>query len=70
MADPSNTALGINPNGDPPDFAHGESLQTVILGLGVTLITVSSVFVIIRLGNSLWTYHKLFLEDCECCHCS
>lgn len=66
MADLSTVPLGTNPNGDPPDFVHGESLKNVILALGVTLIAISSTLVIIRLGTSLWTNRKLLLDDCEC----
>lgn len=66
MADLSQIPLGVNPNGDPPDFVHGESLKSVILGTGITLIALSSAFVAIRLGTSLKSSRKLLLDDCRC----
>lgn len=65
MRDSSEIALGVNPNGNPPNFAHGASIQPAVLASGVVLITISITFVIIRIWTSLHNSHKLLLDDCK-----
>lgn len=65
MSDLSNIPLGANPNGDPPNFAHGATLQPAVLATGVILMTISLLFVIIRITTSLYNSHKLFWDDCK-----
>lgn len=65
MSDLSAIPLSVNPNGDPPNFAHGASLQPAVLASGIVFITVSILFVLIRVGTSLYNSRKLFLDDCK-----
>jgi hypothetical protein len=62
--DPSTIALAPNPNGDPPDFDGGPTLQPAILGTGIFLITVSLIVVILRLFTGFKNTRKLHLDDC------
>lgn len=66
MSDLSSIPLSVNPNGDPPNFANGASLQPAVLASGIAFITISILFVLIRVGTSLYNSRKLFLDDCKC----
>ncbi|KAI3390483.1 hypothetical protein diail_9511, partial [Diaporthe ilicicola] len=66
MSNPSEIPLGVNPNGDPPDFVNGASLQPAVLASGIVLIAISIIFVLVRSGTSLYNSRKLFLDDYLC----
>lgn len=65
MSDLSNVPLAVNPSGDPPNFSDGASLQPAVLATGIVFITISIIFVLIRVGTSLYDSRKLFLDDCK-----
>lgn len=62
--DLSQIPLAPNPNGDPPNFDGGPTLEPTILATGIVFIAISLIFVIIRLGTSLKTTGKFRLDDC------
>ncbi|KAI1806730.1 hypothetical protein F4811DRAFT_510095 [Daldinia bambusicola] len=64
--DPSTTPLLDNPNGDPPNFEGGSTLQWIIVATGLVLIPISTVLIVIRLVMSLRHNRKLHLDDCLC----
>ncbi|KAI0593297.1 hypothetical protein F4775DRAFT_578496 [Biscogniauxia sp. FL1348] len=64
--DLSQIPLAPNPNGDPPNFDGGATLQLEILATGIVFITISLIFVIVRLGTSLKSTRKLHLDDYFC----
>ncbi|KAI0535047.1 hypothetical protein GGR58DRAFT_480561 [Xylaria digitata] len=65
-ADLSTIPLTVNPNGSPPDFDGGPSLQTAVLGTGVVFITVSFTVLLIRLYAVFKTTKRLYAEDYAC----
>ncbi|KAL7939324.1 hypothetical protein V8C35DRAFT_286330 [Trichoderma chlorosporum] len=58
--------LSQNPNGDPPDFGGGQSLETVNLSIGAVIISLSTIVVAVRLYASFKNVGRLFLDDCFC----
>lgn len=54
-----------NPLAQPSDSLDGTNLWQIILAIGVIFITVSAVFVIIRLGTRLKLALGLHFEDCK-----
>ncbi|KAI1476948.1 hypothetical protein K445DRAFT_141919 [Daldinia sp. EC12] len=64
--DPSRTPLIDNPNGEPPDFEGGPTLQWIILATGFVLIPISTILIVIRLVVSLKHNRQLHLDDCLC----
>lgn len=62
--DLSKVPLAPNPNGNPPNFTGGPSLQPAILGTGITFMTISIAFVIVRIGTGLINTKRLHLDDC------
>lgn len=65
MSDLSSMPLGVNPNGNPPNFAHGTTLQPAVLATGIILMTISLVFTLIRILTSLYNSRKLFSDNCK-----
>ncbi|KAI0854207.1 hypothetical protein F5Y00DRAFT_267438 [Daldinia vernicosa] len=65
-SDPSSIPLAGNPNGDPPNFEGGATLQWVVLATGFVFIPISTILIIIRLGMSLKHSRKLHLDDFLC----
>lgn len=64
--DSSSIPLAGNPNGGPPNFEGGATLQWVVLATGFAFIPISTILIIIRLGMSLKHSRKLHLDDCLC----
>ena len=60
----SKTPIAVNPNGDPPNFGGGPTLQPAVLATGVIFIPISVIVVIIRLVMSIRTSKKLYYDDC------
>lgn len=56
--------LAPNPNGDPPNFDGGPTLQPTILATGIVFIAISLIVVVVRLGTGLKNTRKLHLDDC------
>jgi len=63
--DPSKIPLALNPNGDPPNFIDPPTLAPAVLGVGVTLIIISGIFLILRLIANFKNTRKLGLDDCS-----
>ncbi|KAI9644958.1 hypothetical protein NHQ30_006993 [Ciborinia camelliae] len=64
--DLSTIPLAINPNGNPPNFINPPSLDSAVLGVGVTLIIISLSLLCIRLFTNLKTTGSLGLDDYLC----
>ncbi|KAI1331514.1 hypothetical protein F5Y16DRAFT_395394 [Xylariaceae sp. FL0255] len=62
----SSIPLAVNPDGDPPDFGGGPSLQPAVLGTGAAFVTVSFIAVLIRLYAVFKSTRKLYPEDYVC----
>ena len=62
--DLSKIPVGINPNGDPPNFVNPPSNHATVVGVGVTLSVISLFFVILRLTTNSTIAKKLGLDDC------
>ncbi len=54
-----------NPSGAPPDFAHGPSLEPAYMGVGISLVTISTILVILRLFANTRSGSKLQIDDCK-----
>ncbi|KAI2623594.1 hypothetical protein GGS26DRAFT_593684 [Hypomontagnella submonticulosa] len=63
VADPFNTPLAVNPNGDPPNFEGGPTLQPAVLATGVMFIPISMIIVTIRLVMSLRSSKRFHCDD-------
>lgn len=61
---PSTIPLAPNPNGGPPNFEDPPSLDSAVLGVGVTLIIISSLLVTLRLTTNFKNTGRLGLDDC------
>jgi hypothetical protein len=57
--------LALNPNGNPPNFVDPSSLDTVVLAVGITLITLSGCLLILRLFANFKHTGKFGLDDGE-----
>ncbi len=59
--------IGIapNPSGAPPNFINPPSLEGVFLGEGISLITISTVLLSIRLVANYKHVGKLYFDDCK-----
>ncbi|KAK8880088.1 hypothetical protein PGQ11_001382 [Apiospora arundinis] len=64
--DLSQIPLAPNPSGDPPNFNGGPNLAPTILATGITFMTISLIFVIIRLATG-WNHTKKIHLDDYCC---
>jgi hypothetical protein len=64
--DLSQIPLAPNPSGDPPNFNGGPNLASTILATGITFMTISLIFVIIRLATG-WNHTKKIHLDDYCC---
>lgn len=59
----TNIPLAKNPNGAPPDFDGGPSLRPVVLGVDITMILVSAMFVGIRTWVNCRQLSKIMPDD-------
>jgi hypothetical protein len=61
--DLSDIPLAKNPNGSPPSFDKGTSLKPVVLGVDITMIAISALFVGIRTWVNCRQLSKIMLDD-------
>lgn len=61
--DISKIPLATNPSGAPPNFIDTPSLKTTMLSVGLTLITLSITFIILRLVTNVKHTRKLAIDD-------
>ncbi|KAI1194758.1 hypothetical protein F5X97DRAFT_265193 [Nemania serpens] len=64
--DLSQVPLVPNPNGSPPNFNGGPTLEPTILGTGIVFIALSIVCVLIRLRTGLVNTRRLYADDYLC----
>ncbi|KAF2468019.1 uncharacterized protein BDR25DRAFT_358272 [Lindgomyces ingoldianus] len=64
--DLSKIPLLVNPNGSPPDFENGTSLSPLIYGVSIPLITISFLFVGMRMYTNFKMYSGLRVDDYFC----
>ncbi|KAM7208247.1 hypothetical protein V8F20_001527 [Naviculisporaceae sp. PSN 640] len=64
--DLSTIPLAPNPNGDPPNFAAGESLYPTVIATGSIFITFSLILVALRVHTGLKKSGRLFADDWLC----
>ncbi|KAF3056812.1 hypothetical protein CFAM422_012615 [Trichoderma lentiforme] len=62
----SKLPLSPNPDGSPPNFVGGQSLETANLSIGAVIISLSIIFVAVRIYASCKNVGRLFLDDCFC----
>lgn len=60
----SSIPLGVNPDGSGPNFVNPPTLAPVVTGIGVTIATVSTLFVAARLTSKFYTTRVFSLDDC------
>lgn len=63
--DHSNTSLTGNPSGAPPNFVDPPSLEPAFLGVGISLMIISTILVTIRIYSNYKHTGKLYSDDCE-----
>lgn len=61
----SKLPLSPNPDGSPPNFIGGQSLETANLSIGAVIISLSIIFVAVRIYASCKNVGRLFLDDCK-----
>ncbi|KAF2114937.1 hypothetical protein BDV96DRAFT_646803 [Lophiotrema nucula] len=61
--DLSKVPLGVNPNGDPPNFVDPPSLTVGVQSVGITLAVTTLIFLVLRLRNYTKLNHGLVLDD-------
>ncbi|KAL6876963.1 hypothetical protein J3F83DRAFT_431262 [Trichoderma novae-zelandiae] len=64
--DLSRIPLTSNPDGTPPNFTGGQSLETVNLVVGTIIIALSAIVVSIRIYAGYKNVGRLFLDDLLC----
>ncbi|KAF2645170.1 hypothetical protein P280DRAFT_444629 [Massarina eburnea CBS 473.64] len=64
--DLSKVSLTINPSGAPPNFVDPPSLEPTVLGVGVTLITISLIIIVLRLVANFKHMGKFAIDDVLC----
>ncbi|GAB1318481.1 Rhodopsin domain-containing protein [Madurella fahalii] len=64
--DLSTIPLAPNPNGDPPNFAGGPSLEPATLATGVAFTSISALFVMLRLYTVIQKSRRVYWDDCLC----
>jgi hypothetical protein len=63
--DPLDLALAPNPSGDPPNFIDPPSLEPAFLGVGISLMVISSILVTVRIYTNYRHTGKLYIDDCK-----
>ncbi|OAL44103.1 hypothetical protein IQ07DRAFT_685134 [Pyrenochaeta sp. DS3sAY3a] len=63
---PLDLALAPNPSGAPPNFIDPPSLESAFLGVGISLMAISSILVIIRIYTNYQHTGKLYIDDYLC----
>jgi hypothetical protein len=67
--DLSQIPLAPNPSGAPPNFIDLPTLLDSVIGTGVALIVVASVFLAFRLVTNLKLAKRVCLDDSKCGSC-
>ena len=57
--------IAPNPNGDPPNFDGGPTLQPTILATGIAFMTISLFVLLLRLYTNYKVTRKLNPDDCR-----
>ncbi|KAH8722686.1 hypothetical protein GQ44DRAFT_774714 [Phaeosphaeriaceae sp. PMI808] len=61
--DPSQLPMGRNPSGAKPNYHHGPNLIHAVQGVGITLASITFIFLAIRLRTYIKLNRALFLDD-------
>ena len=63
--DLSTVPLAPNPNGDLPNFVDPPSQASIITGVAIPFVIISTILVGIRLATNFKNAQKLGLDDCK-----